>query len=482
MAARRTRLDLEPDELRRLGHAVVELMAEALAAEREDPVLPAARAPEVTAAIDEPVPWTGTGCDDVLERLRTSFLPYVRKNGSPRFFGYVQASVDPFGALVDGLCSLVNQNVTAWRSAPGAATMERLVVRWLGEALGFASDAQGLLTSGGSAANAIGIACALRRAAERAGESTGDALGWLRVYATREAHLSLRKSLRALGIADEQQRVIAIDAERRMRPAKLERALAADRQAGALSAVVFASAGTANTGAIDPLHRIADLCRDYDVWLHVDGAYGAPAALTDDYAFLRAELARADSLSIDPHKWMFAPLDVGCFLCRDERDLLGTFGSSSEYVAVEETDPDERFAFFERGPELSRRARALKVWAILRARGFDALAAIIAENCRLRAHLDRRVALEPRLEALGSGLSIACFRYRPEGDATPAAIDRVNQRILTELVRSGRFVLSPTTLDGRYALRVCICNHRTTAADVDELVEQVLALGPRVGS
>lgn len=470
-------LDLEPDELRRLGHAVVDLMVDVIAAEDRDPILPTVRGDDVRAALDEPVPRAGSGCDDVLARVRADLLPALRKNASPRFFGYVQGSVDPFGALIDGLASVMNQNVTAWRSAPGLVTLERLVVRWLGEALGFGADAHGLLTSGGSAANALGIRCALQRAADRAGERYADALPWMRVYATREAHLSFAGTLRNLGLADDQRREIAVDAERRMVPADLERALARDRQAGSLSALVFASAGTANTGAVDPLHAIADLCRDQAVWLHVDGAYGAPAALTREHAWLQGAFARADSLSIDPHKWLFAPLDVGCALVRSDEDLVRAFASSSEYVAVSQTDPLERHAFFERGPELSRRARALKVWAILRARGFDRLAAVIERNLALRERLDERIRAEPRLEPLGSGLSIACFRYRPDGLDDGERLDELNARILDGLVRSGRFLLSPTRLEGRYALRVCIVNHRTRAADVDELVERVLALG-----
>ncbi len=292
--------------------------------------------------------------------------------------------------------------------------------------------------------------------------------------------MSLAKAARHLGLASENVRTIGIDDRRRMKVDDLAARLAADRAASLVPACVCASAGTANTGAVDPLVEIAGLAAGEGVWLHVDGAYGAPAVLVDEYRWMSEAFARADSLSLDPHKWLFAPFDAGCVLLRDEEAARRMFSLAGEYAAVTQTDPIERYAFFDHGPELSRRFRALKVWLILEVRGTDAIAEVIERNIALRQRLDARVAAEPRLEALGSELSISCFRYVPEGWSDGAGLDGLNRRILETLNAEGRVYMSPTTLDGRYSLRAAIVSFRTRAPDVDLLLDEVLRVGASV--
>lgn len=459
---------LDPERFRALGYRFVDLMAGVLAREAEDPVLPPVSGAELRALLDEPLPAEGAAPGEILATLGERILPHGRRNGHPRFFGYVCASADPLGALADGLASLWNQNVTAWRSAPAATELERLVLRWLDELVGFGGGGQGLLVSGGSAANHTALASAL----------AGRPRDRVAVYRSTEGHLSLAKACRVLGVPEDQVRTVGTDARRRLVPGELERRIRADRDAGLEPACACASAGTANTGAIDPLEEIAEVCAEHGLWLHVDGAYGAPAAATEEYGWMRAGFARADSLSLDPHKWLYAPLDAGCVLLRDGEAARRAFALASEYTAVEQTEPIESFAFFDHGLELSRRARALKVWILLKARGARRLARAIAANVALRRHLDARVEADGRLEPLGSELSISCFRYAPP-ELPEERRDTLNRGILAELVRSGRFLLSPTTLDGTYALRVCIVNFRTTREDVDLLVDEVLRLGDR---
>jgi glutamate/tyrosine decarboxylase-like PLP-dependent enzyme len=257
----------------------------------------------------------------------------------------------------------------------------------------------------------------------------------------------------------------------------LIRSIREDRDRGLVPMAVCASAGTANTGTIDPLREIAQVCDDCRVWMHVDGSYGAPAATTDEYAWMRDAFARADSLSMDAHKWLFAPADVGSILVRDEDLLHRTFAEHSEYTAVSQTDPIERYAMFDHGLEMTRRFRGLKVLTILEARGRRGLRDVIARNIALRKHLDKRIDQHPRLEALGSELSIACFRYVPEGDCTAEQIDAVNRRIIDTIVGEGSSYMSPTTLDGRYSLRVCIVNFRTTEHDMDLLLDDIIRIG-----
>ena len=473
--------DLSDDELRRLGHEAIELVVAAVGAERRDPVIRPVSGQAIRALLDEPLPRAATAPDDLLAAWRDVVMPYCRHNGHPRFFGYVVTSADPLGVLADAVASAMNQPVTAWRSSPSAMEIERLVVRWLTELTGFGGAGHGLLVSGGSSANFHAMAAAIVAAEARAGLPAGSRHR-LTVYLSTEGHVSLRKAARLLGVAPDQIRVIGVDERRRMRVNDLAARMHADRDLGLVPAAVLMSAGTANTGAIDPLDEIVDLAAREGVWSHVDGSYGAPAVLTADYAWMAHAFARADSMSLDPHKWLFVPCDAGCVLVRDENATRRAFEASSEYTTVTQTDPIERFALFDHGLEMSRRFRGLKVWTVLKGRGADALAAAIQRDIDLRRHLDARVDADARLEALGSELSISCFRYRPDGVEDAAAIDRVNRTIVEMLVADGRCYMSPTTLDGQYALRACIVNFRTTTGDVDFLVDEVLRIGQEASS
>lgn len=473
--------DLEPDELRRLGRRLIEEVGEILAEDRHDPILPDASGDEVRRAFDEPPPREGIPPErwgsELLGESLAKVRRYNRRNGHPRFFGYVCSSADPVAVLADALASAMDQIPTAWRSAPAATEVERRVVTWLDELVGFDSRlddehgiASGQLTSGGSAANLHGLLCALVDAEPEPGERRD-----LVVYLSEEGHASMAKAARTLGIRPGNLRSIPVDDKWRMRPDALGDAIRADRDAGRIPACVGASAGTTNTGAIDPLDEIADVCEEHGVWLHVDGAYGAPAAMTERHAHLRRSFARADSLSLDPHKWLFAPFDAGCTLVRDRRAAARAFDISGAYLEEAETDPIEGYAFFHEGLELSRRFRALKVWWTLKARGADAVAREIDRHCRLREHLDARLEAEPRLERVGSGLSITAFRYLASEDEEEN--DKANRRILDAIVREGRIFMSPTVLRGRFCLRAAFLNFRTRVEDVDLLVDEVLRHG-----
>ncbi len=474
---RRLDFDLDPEAFRRLGYEVIDQIADLLLTERRDPVLKHIDGKALTELLDEPLPREGCPPEEAFEMCRGALTEYGRRNGHPRFFAYVSASADPVGILADALASAMNQNVTSWRSAPAATTLERLVIRWLDELVGFDGGGHGLLVSGGSTANAAAIACAINEAlVSRPGETLGSR-DTLTLYVSAEGHLSLRKAARALGVSEAHIKTVPVDESRRMSAAHLEKAVQTDLADGLVPACVCASAGTANTGIIDPLGDIADVCRCHGVWLHIDGAYGAPAAATREYRWMRGALARADSLSLDPHKWLFAPLDVGCVLIRSRQASRRAFAESAAYMAVSQTDTTESFAFFDHGPELSRRFRALKVWMILKTRGTEGIARVIEQNIALRRRLDERIAAEASLELVGSELSICCFRYVPTGARDQQSLNDLNRCLLERLVREGRVYMSPTTLEGRYCLRVCIVNFRTSEADIDLLVEEVLRIG-----
>lgn len=434
--------------------------------ERRDPVVAPVRGPELEARLDRVLPETGAAFAEVFRDFEETIAQHCRANGHPRFFAYVSASADPVGVVAELLAAAMNQNVTAWRSSPGAASVERLVVRWLDEMLGFGGD--GILTGGGSAANFNAVAMAILRK-ERDGVRRAD----MTLYSSEDTHLSIAKAARILGIGNENLRGLPLDTQRRMRTEVLREAIDRDKKSGKVPTFIAASAGTANCGAIDPLPEIAEIASRENIWMHIDGAYGAPAAITQEYAWMRDAFSQADSLSIDPHKWLYAPLDVGCLLFRDENDAQMAFMEAAPYTAVTQTDPVEAYAFFDHGMELSRRFRALKLWFAMRLHGVAAYRKAIDGNIALRRYLDDCIRQDDRLERVASDLGISCFRVtRPGLDDN--ALNALNQRVLNDLLETGRFLLSPTTLDGKFVLRVCIVNFRTRETDIDELLQAIV--------
>lgn len=399
------------------------------------------------------------GLGDLKQRCRV-------QNG--RFFGYVLGSGEPVGALADLFVSVLNQNVTAWRSSPAAVEIEHTVIRWLSSAIGCAGY-RGSLTGGGSSANLMGLAMARENKcpANESGMGTRRAT----VYASQEAHMSVAKSIALLGMGREHLRLIPTDAAFRMLPEELESAIGQDKACGHTPIAVVATAGTVNTGAIDPLEEIAAIARKHNLWMHVDGAFGALAALVLPQKF--QGLSSADSISLDPHKWLYQPLDCGCLLYRDPNAARHAFSHTGDYAKTLSEDPVESFAFFDESLELSRRFRALKLWLSVRYHGTDGFREAIRKDL---VHADRLAAgirNHPELELIAKGeLSAVCFRYR--GKHRDEDLNRVNTGILQRVIEGGRVYLSNATIRGEFSLRACIVNHRTTAADVDAVIPEVL--------
>ncbi len=455
--------DPTPEEFRRFAGAIADLATRYLEALDARRIQPAARGAELEARVAGAAPERGRG-DAVLEELPALLDGLRAQNG--RFLGYVMGSGEPVGAAADLLASVVNQNLTAWRSAPAAVAMERVVVRWLAEAIGCAGFS-GSLTGGGSAANTMGLAMAreARAPANERGVSGGV------VYASEEAHMSIGKAVALLGLGRDNLRRIPVDDAFRMRVDRLEAAIAADRAAGRRPIAVVACGGTVSTGAVDPIARIADVAEREGLWLHVDGAYGALAALAEPAAL--GPLARADSLSLDPHKWLYQSVDCGCLLFRDPAAARRAFSHTGDYTRSLTEDPVEGFAFFDESVELSRRFRALRLWTSICYHGLGAFRAAIRRDLDHARLLAERVRAHPRLELLAPvELSAVCFRHRFERDA-----DRRNAALLQAVDARGRVYLSNATIRGAFALRACFVNHRTTDADVAAVVDEVLAAG-----
>ncbi|HTL20078.1 MAG TPA: aminotransferase class V-fold PLP-dependent enzyme [Steroidobacteraceae bacterium] len=457
-------LPLSASDFRTLAAQVTTLAAEYLAGLDGRRTFPRVSGAQSHKLFGEVLPENGLGpaaftaLHEVLELSRPP---------SPRFFGYVLGSGEPVAALADLLASVLNQNVTAWRSAPAAVALERELIGALAAALG-CPGYHGSFCGGGSMANLMALAMA--REAQLPANEDGVRAGV--VYASSEAHMSIPKAMAVLGLGRKNLRLIPTDASWRMNVSQLRQAIAADRSAGRAPFAVVATSGTVNTGSIDPLAQIAALCHEYDLWMHIDGAYGALAALAAPERF--EGLNAADSISLDPHKWLYQPLDCGVLLFRDAAAARKAFSYTGDYAKSLDDDPLEGFAFFEESLELSRRFRALKLWLSLRYHGMQAFRGAIGADLRHAQLLAQQVAASPRLELMAPvSLSAVCFRYRAETAGVDE--DRLNAAMLKRVIERGSVYLSNATLGGRFALRACFVNHRTTEADVARIVPEVLA-------
>jgi aromatic-L-amino-acid/L-tryptophan decarboxylase len=461
-------LEISPDEFRHLAEKVTQLTADYLRELDSRPIFPSTSGEQSQRLFHTPLSEEGIG-EEALTPLQQVITHSRAQNA--RFFGYVLGSGEPVAAVADLLASVLNQNVTAWRSGPAAVTIERTVVGWLAQAIG-CPGFRGSLTGGGSSANLMALAMA-REAKIPANETGLRSAPQVVVYASEEVHMSIPKSIALLGIGRKNLKLIPTDHGFRLIPAELEQAIEQDKKEGKIPIAVIASAGTVNTGAIDPLPEIAAIARRHSLWMHIDGAYGTLAAIASPGKFASIELA--DSLSLDPHKWLYQPLDSGCLLYRDVNAAHAAFALTGEYAKTLTNDPVEGFAFFEESLELSRRFRALRLWISLRYHGLKAFRAAIQKDLDLAQRLASAIANQPKLELMAPvELSAICFRHVGVNPLTEDELNRQNADILKRVVQRGHVYLSNATLRGKFCLRACIVNHRTTEADVDSVIPEVL--------
>ena len=468
-------LDITKEALDEISSRAAALVSEYFATIREQPVLAPNYAGKTKEAINVELPLEGRPLDELIDECRT-VMALSRHNGHPRFFGYVASPATPIGAYADLIASALNANITCWRSGPAGTEIEQLVVRWLGALIRYDDNAKGLLTSGGSMANLIAMLIASRSkgGVEAAWKGLWNAGAPMTIYASEEVHMSIAKAADILGFGRDQVRVVGCDERRRMRVDQLVKKIEADTKTGLRPFCVVASAGTVNTGVVDPLDQIADVAKQFNLWFHVDGAYGAPGVLDQRKSDLFAGLERADSVSLDPHKWLFVPVDAGCLLFRDAVAAATAFSTEeADYIKVHGLTEDAAFAYWDYGVELSRRFRALKVWLTLNYYGVRRLAEAIAEDNSLAAYFGELVTQAEDFELLAPvELSICCFRYVCQG-ASESELDRLNEKIMAAVQNSGRAYLSNATVNGRFALRACITNFRTTKVDLEETLTVV---------
>jgi aromatic-L-amino-acid decarboxylase len=487
-AGRHAPLAMDAATFRELGHRLVDQLAGFLESLPFGPVTRDESPSAVRDALNLTgrLPEMGTAPGPLLEETAQLLFAHSLFNGHPRFFGYITAPPAPIGILGDFLAAALNPNVGAWTLSPAATEVESQTVRWIAELLGYPVNCGGLLVSGGNMANFV---CFLAARTAKAGwdvrkygasENSGHRL---RVYCSGETHTWIQKATDLAGLGTESIRWIGTDSKLRMDVSAVRRQIEADAAAGDVPFLVVGTAGSVSTGAIDPLPEISALCKEYGLWFHVDGAYGGfAAAVPQAHNDLRG-LPLADSVAVDPHKWLYAPLEAGCALVRDPEMLRAAFAYHPPYYHFEEKATN----YVDCGPQNSRGFRALKVWLALKHVGAVGYRKMIAEDIRLSQAMAQAVSRHADLQLMTQELSITTFRYVPRdlrlnlGEAqVEGYLDAVNRQLLDRVQRGGETFVSNAVVDGHYLLRACIVNFHTTQADVEAVPDIVARIGHAV--
>jgi aromatic-L-amino-acid decarboxylase len=461
-------------EFRRVGHAVIDQLASYFDSLDQRAVAPDVDPATLERLFDEPLPAQGMEPEGVLAELDRKLLPYCVHPGSGGYLGLITASPLPIGVLGDLIASALNQNLGVYSIGPSAVALERRTVRWLCDLAGYGPGAGGNLTSGGMMANLIGLKLARDHASGHAAEREGVQGRWA-VYVNEERHVSLDKAVDVVGLGREALRAIPTDAHYRVRLDALEAALARDKAAGVRPAAVIALAGTTNTGSIDDLAGLRRIAERERLWLHADAAYGGGMLLSRRHPGRLSGLEHADSITIDPHKWFFAPVDAGALLVRDERALTRSFGLRPAYLTDGFDDAGARYQYYVHGLEQSRRFRALKVWMSFKRYGAERIAEWIDANVDHAARLHALASAHPRFEsAVEPPMSAVCLRYLPVRPLGERELERLHHRVAERVEKGGRYWIGTTRMKSKTWFRACAVNFRTTLAHMDGLM-QVLA-------
>ncbi|MGH7493484.1 MAG: pyridoxal phosphate-dependent decarboxylase family protein [bacterium] len=480
---RNAALEINAADFRAIGHQLVERIAGFLDTLPQRPVTPGEAPSEVRAALDSTLglPDVGTDPAKLIDRATDLLFEHSLFNSHPRFWGYITAPAAPIGILGEFLAAAVNPNCGAWFLSPMASEIEAQTIRWIAQLLGFPTNCGGILVSGGNMANMLGLFAARQAKAgwdARVAGLHGAKTQRLRIYCSKETHTWIQKAADLSGIGTDGIRWVPTDRDFRMNVDELRKQIRADRESGEHPLIVVGTAGSISTGAIDPLHEIASICREEDLWFHVDGAYGGMAAMLPDAPRDLQGLSEADSVAVDPHKWLYAPLETGCALVRDPEKLRAAFAYHPPYYHF----GVEAINYFDLGPQNSRGFRALKVWLALQHVGRKGYEQMLSDDIRLAQELYTLVVKQTELEACTQSLSITTFRYVPPAlkagsDETEKYLNQLNRELLTRLQNSGEAYVSNAVQGGKFLLRACIVNFRTSLADIQALPELVIKVG-----
>ena len=475
-------LHIDADSFRENGHMLIDEIAAFLELLPESRVTKGEQPMEIRKRLGKsPLPLEGTPLENILYTAKELLFEYSLHNGSPRFWGYITSPAAPGGILADLLAASVNANVGANILSPVATEIEKQTIQWLATFIGYASNCGGLFVSGGNMANFTGLLAARKAKAGWDIRQNGFNDKQMIIYCSKATHTWVQKAADLFGFGLSNIRWIELTGEQQMNVHSLEKQILMDRQQGYFPFIVIGTAGAVGNGVVDPLDKIAEICRRYDLWFHVDGAYGAPAAAVPATSQLFKGMEKADSIALDPHKWLYCPIEAGCILVRNARHLQDAFSFLPPYYNFHGAQDDPPTNFLEYGFQNTRGFRALKVWVQLQQVGKNGYVQMIADDMNLAKKLYDLVKEEDELEAVAHHLSIVSFRYVPVGlkdrPGADAYLNKLNEAILNRLQAGGEVFVSNAVIENKYCLRACIVNFRTTQEDIEVLAAVVSQTG-----
>lgn len=479
-AIRKSPIAIGKEEFKNIGYQLIDQIAGFIDTIDQRPVTPGETPKQVQGVLgDSTLPKTGTPAPALFSKATDLLMNHSLLNGHPKFFGYITSAPAPIGALADLLAATVNPNVGANILSPMATAIEKQTIKWLAEFIGVSSNYGGILVSGGNMANFTAFLAARTAKASKSMKETGLAgtEEEMVFYCSKATHTWIEKAAVLFGHGTKAIRWIPTDADNRMNTAVLSQTIVEDLKTGKKPFLVVGNAGDVSTGVVDNLSAIATVCKTYDLWFHIDGAYGVPAAVIPKFKNLFDGIQDADSIALDPHKWLYAPLEVGCTLVKNPQHLVDTYSSHPVYYNFDNNEEEPSMNFYEYGFQNSRGFRALKVWLALQQVGKDGYIEMISEDIRLSQMLFEEANKHPELEAIKQNLSIATFRYVPKEKMDEVYLNKLNETLLNRLQQGGAVFLSNAVIEDKYCLRACIVNFRTSEKDIQEVIDIVVREG-----
>lgn len=487
-----TSLDMTPEDFKQLGYRVIDMIADYYASIGSLPVFPGSTSTEVEKVFEEPLPVRAQHPDDIINEWKEKVLPYTTNLGSPRYFGFVNGSGTMISTLAEALAASVNMNSGGWKAAPSATEIERRTIAWIAEMIGYPVNCGGLLTNGGTMANFTALTTALRNLAPYDTTTNGlqkkDLPGKFKVYMSdHEGHVSIIRSVDLMNLGRDCIRLVKSHEDFSMDTSDLERLIEEDVAKGDIPLCVVAQVGSINVGIIDPLLEIARICRERQIWFHADGACGAVGAILPDKQEQYKGLELADSVSLDPHKWLCIPYECGCVLINDIEKLRRSFSLSAPYLKGSLPTEYTGLYFLDYGPQMSRGFMALKLWMSLKHYGIEGYRTLLGQNVRCVEHLDKLVRNSEDFTALHKpNLQMYSFRYTPPAvtekyKSNPRLMDEkldiLNQQLTDKIQLSGLAFFMTTRIRGKVSLRLSVCSHRTTEKDIDIVIFKLREIG-----
>ena len=475
-------LDVSPQQFQQWIKQAGKLISDFYSRKEKGAVFAGKSPKEVQKILEESLPQKAESIEALLDETGEKILSSITNNVGPRYYGYITGGGNQVAVLAEMIKASLNQNNLKWHSSPVSTELERLVMRWVAEFIGYPTSSAGVLLSGGSVANfnCLAVARKIKAPADISEEGIYGSKP-MTVYVSEEGHSSFDKAMDMLGLGKNYLRKIPVDAQMRIDPDELEEQIQKDKNRGLEPICAIAVAGTTNSGAVDNLEEVADICKKYDLWYHVDAAYGGPAAKVDVASQMFAGIERADSLVVNPHKWMYVPFEAGGVLVKNPNHLRETFSTIPDYLKSDQQNGG-RTDLMEYNLPLTKEFKALKVWMTLKAYGAERLRTEIGNDIAKAKYLVDLVEDNDNLELMAPApLSIVCFRYHP-GGMDKESLNQLNDLIIDEMEADGRVFLTGTKINGETALRTCFINHRTKKSDIDFLRDVVLEIGSNLVS